>query len=328
MLSDDDIDNLVRRTYQYVAMFNVINKNAAHYGELTGTSGWNVHSADTELKDHNYRAIARPNNDTLYSGCILDLRTEPVIVSYPAFDSKFVVLEISAYDHYVDIPLSTTKGDFKKPTKVLYYTQRTQGYNGGPVEGVDQIIEMTGDFATAFLRVMPHAAEPERLEKNLAAMKEVKAVTLSEHLGQEPKPVGEAQFPAFQPSDADIYENNFLEVMQFVVNHTTFDPDHEMDAAVLAGESPKKAAAKAQRLTPPGGGDSPSSGGFTGRQTVHAAAATSTRITRASVDRLPMSASAMSANNPPHEGNTGWPSTRTAKLTPEPTKGTTRPWTN
>jgi hypothetical protein len=46
---------------------------------------------------------------------MLDLRTEPVIVSYPAFDSKFVNLEISAYDHYVEIPLSTTKGDFKKP---------------------------------------------------------------------------------------------------------------------------------------------------------------------------------------------------------------------
>jgi len=106
------------------------------------------------------------------------------------------------------------------------------------VEGVDQIIEMTGDFAIAFLRVMPHAAEPERLEKNLAAMKEVKAVTLSEHLGQSPATVEKAQFPAFQPSDADIYENNFLEVMQFVVNHTTFDPKDEMDAAVLAALKP------------------------------------------------------------------------------------------
>ncbi|MGI9626718.1 MAG: DUF1254 domain-containing protein, partial [Longimicrobiales bacterium] len=122
-MTDEQIDNLVRRSYQYVAMYNVINKNAALYGKLTGTSGWNVNSADTELKDENYRAIARPNNDTLYAGCMLDLRTEPVIVSYPAFDSKFVVLEVSAYDHYVDIPLSTTKGDFKKPTKVLYYTQ-------------------------------------------------------------------------------------------------------------------------------------------------------------------------------------------------------------
>jgi hypothetical protein len=33
------IDNLVRRTYPYVAMFNVINKNAALYGKLTNTSG-------------------------------------------------------------------------------------------------------------------------------------------------------------------------------------------------------------------------------------------------------------------------------------------------
>jgi hypothetical protein len=97
---------------------------------------------------------------------------------------------------------------------------------------------MTGDFAVAFLRVMPHAAESERLEKNLAAMKEVKAVTLSEYLGQPPKPVEETQFPSFQPSDADIYENNFLEVMQFVVNHTTFDPADEMDAAVLAALKP------------------------------------------------------------------------------------------
>jgi hypothetical protein len=54
----------------------------------------------------------------------------------------------------------------------------------------------------------------------------------------QPKPVEETQFPAFQPSDADIYENNFLEVMQFVVNHTTFDPDDEMDAAVLAALKP------------------------------------------------------------------------------------------
>jgi hypothetical protein len=77
----------------------------------------------------------------------------------------------------------------------------------GAVEGVDQIVEMTGDFAMTTVRVMPHAAEPERLEKNLAAMKEVKSVTLSDHLGQPPKPIEEAPFPAFQPTDADIYQN-------------------------------------------------------------------------------------------------------------------------
>lgn len=230
-LSEEEIDNLVRRTYQYVAMFNVINKGAMMKENPTRT-GWNGTFASTRLLDHTSKAIARPNNDTLYITTIMDLRSEPIIVSYPAFDSTYVSLETSAYDHYVGIPLTTTKGDFKKPVKVLYYTKRTQGYDGEAVEGVDQIIEMTGDFAIAFLRVMPHAAEPERLEKNLTAMKQVKAVGLSEYLGQQAKPVAAPAFPVYNTNEG-IYENNFLEVMQFVVNHTTFNPDDELDAAVL-----------------------------------------------------------------------------------------------
>jgi len=235
-LSAEEIDNLVRRTYPYVAMFNVINK-AAMMEENPMKTGWNGTYVATRLADHNAKAIARPNNDTLYITTIMDLRTEPVIVSYPAFDSKFVALEVSAYDHYVDIPLSTTKGDFKEPTKVLYYTERTPDYDGEPVEGVDRIIEMTGDFAIAFLRVMPHAAEPERLERNLAAMTQVQAVTLSEHRGEAPKPHEEPAFPAYN-TDEGIFENNFLEVMQFAVNHTTFDPNDDLDAGVLAALEP------------------------------------------------------------------------------------------
>lgn len=177
-LSDDEIDNLVRRSFPYVAMYNVINKGAMDENNPTRT-GWNGTFAATGLLDHTMKAIARPNNDTLYVSTIMDLRNEPMIVSYPAFDSKFVALETSAYDHYCDVPLSTTKGDFEKPTKVLYYSARTQGYSGEAVEGVDKVIEMSGDFVIAFLRVMPHAAEPERLQKNLAAMKSVKAETLS-----------------------------------------------------------------------------------------------------------------------------------------------------
>lgn len=235
-LSDQEIDNIVRRTYQYVAMYNVINK-AAMMPENPMKTGWNGTFAAPGLQDHNSRAIARPNNDTLYVSTALDLRQEPVIVHYPAFDSKFVCLETSAYDHYCGVPLSTTKGDFAEPTNILYYTARTKGYSGEPVEGVDTIIEMSGDFAVAFLRVMPHAAEPERLRKNLAAMQEVKAQTLSEFLGKPAQPVDRGEFPAYN-TDPGIYENNFLEVMQFVVNHTTFDQDNEMDNAFLAAMKP------------------------------------------------------------------------------------------
>jgi len=235
-LSNAQIENIVRRSYQYVAMYNVINKSAMMEQNPMMT-GWNDTYAALELLDHTAKGIARPNNDTLYVASTLDLRNEPIIVHYPAFDSKYVVLEASAYDHYVDIPLSTTKGDFNKPTKILCYTERTKGYSGGSVKGVDKIMEMTGDFAGAFIRVMPHAAEPERMKKNLAAMQEVKAQTLSEYLGKPTKAEDKVDFPAFN-TDFGIYETNFLEVMQFVFNHTTFDPKDEMDQAVMAAFKP------------------------------------------------------------------------------------------
>ena len=38
--------------------------------------------------------------------------------------------------------------------------------------------------------------------------------------------------------DADIFGNNLLEVMQFVFNHTTFDPQDELDRALLAAYEP------------------------------------------------------------------------------------------
>jgi len=232
-LTDDEIENIVRRSYQYVAMYNVINKNAMLYGAQTDTDGWNQCIADTALKDHTYQAIARPNNDTLYTGCMIDLRAEPVIIHYPAFDSKYVVLETSAYDHYCEIPLSTTFGDFDEPTTILYYTSRTEGYKGEPVEGVDTVMELSGDFAIAFLRVMPHASEPERMEKNLATMQGVTVQTLSEFEGGAAKPADPVDFPAVS-TDLEVYGSNFLEVMQFVFNHTTFDSEDEMDQAILS----------------------------------------------------------------------------------------------
>jgi len=45
-LSDAQVEDIVRRSYQYVAMFNVNNKFALKQG------GWNTVEADTKLKDH------------------------------------------------------------------------------------------------------------------------------------------------------------------------------------------------------------------------------------------------------------------------------------
>jgi hypothetical protein len=237
-LSDEQVENIVRRSYQYVAMYNVIQKFALEPGGALGMSGFNISAANTALADHTMRTIARPNNDTLYQGAILDLRLDPVIIEFPAIDSKFVALQTSGYDHYTAVPLATSNGDFTKPTKMLFYTDRTAAYQGQDINGVDQIEKVDGDFIVAFLRAMPHQADPARMKRIIEALESVKVLTLSEFQGKPAKDISGLKFPAHGKTDADVFANNLLEVMHFVFNHTTFDPNNAMDQAVLAAYKP------------------------------------------------------------------------------------------
>jgi hypothetical protein len=232
VLTPEQIEDLVRRSYQYVAMYNVNNKFAIKSG------GWNTIDADTKLKDHTMREIARPNNDSFYASALLDLRTEPVIMYLPAFDSKYVSLMVTSYDHYVDVPKATRKGDFQKPEKILFYSDRTEGYNGEEVPGVDTVYKTSGDFVSAVLRIMPHANDPERFKSIVETIGTIKLETLSEFRGERPKMAAEISFPEVGKTDLDVFENNLLEVMQFVFNHVSFDPNDPEDQAVLAAYKP------------------------------------------------------------------------------------------
>ncbi|MCX2743163.1 DUF1214 domain-containing protein [Mangrovivirga sp. M17] len=232
ILSNEEIEDIVKRSYQYVAMYNVNQKMALAESGMT-TRGYNKGLKNTKLLDHTAKFISRPNNDVLYQTAMLDLRKDPIILQFPAIDSKYVSLMVTGYDHYVNIPLSTVNGDFDKPTSILFYTKRTENYNGEDIEGIDKKMELTGDFNSAVLRVMPHANEPEKYQKIIDQINNIKGVSLSEYLGKPKLPPEEVDFPAYGATDADIFENNLLEVMQFIFNHTTFDPDFKLDQAVL-----------------------------------------------------------------------------------------------
>ena len=231
-MTDEQVENLVRRSYQYVAMYNVNNKFAMKHG------GWNTVDADTQLKDHTMREIARPNNDTLYVSALLDLRKDPVIMEIPAIDSDYVSLMVTGYDHHVNIPMATRLGDFGKAEKILFYTERTAGYEGEPVEGVDRVFEASGDFISAMLRIMPHASDLERFQRIVEQMEQVDVETLSEFRGKAAKPIDDIEFPAVGQRDTDTFGDNLLEVMQFVFNHATFHADNELDQALLAAYEP------------------------------------------------------------------------------------------
>ena len=226
-LTDAEVQQLVRLAYPYVAMYNVNNKSAVTAG------GWNHFVADTQLKDHTLTDIARPNTHTFYITPALELRNEPNVLSFPAFDSEYVSLMITGYDHYVNIPMASRFGSFEEPERILVYSERTEGYDGSPVEGVDHLFEATGDFVTAVVRLMPHAAEPDRMARIAEQAQAVTLETLSEYRGEQAPESAPADMPPVGTTDADLFGDNLLEVLQFVVDHTTFDPGNADDQAAL-----------------------------------------------------------------------------------------------
>jgi hypothetical protein len=136
------------------------------------------------------------------------------------------------------VPLSTTNGNFQKPITVLFYSQRTENYNGVPIEGIDKTFEMTGDFVSLIMRVMPHANETEKYQRIVEQINSLKGITLAEFQGRTKLTDDPVEFPEYGATDADIFENNLLEVMQFVFNHTTFETSNELDKAVLTALKP------------------------------------------------------------------------------------------
>ena len=227
ILTPEQMEDLVKRSYQYVALYNVTNKFAMAQG------GWNTLQSDTQLKDHTLTDIARPNNDTFYSSALLDLRDDAMILKFPGFDSKYVSLMITAYDHYVNIPLTTGAGDFAEKGTLLIYSDHTKNYDGEELEGIDHYFKATGDFVSAVFRIMPHASDPDRFDKVVSQIKSIELLSLSSYQGNEDLPLSPVAFPDVGTSDADVFENNLLEVMQFVFNHISFDPHNLLDKAVL-----------------------------------------------------------------------------------------------
>ena len=62
----DEVEEIVRRSYQYVALYNTLNNFAVSEKNPFAAGGWNSTHYPEGLMDASVRAIPRPNNDTLY----------------------------------------------------------------------------------------------------------------------------------------------------------------------------------------------------------------------------------------------------------------------
>ncbi len=232
--SDESLKELVTYTYPYVAGYNAIsNLTRVPVSGYEPTAGWNKLDKKTEIADHRMTAVPRPNNDTLYLIATLDVREEPVIITYPKFDSNFIALEVSSFDHSISVPLATKNGDFKNETSVLFYSDLTKNYADFDEENYDAVVKLSGSLGTSFVRAMPHQVEPIRLEQNLSAIKNTTIETYSEYHNVETPKTTAVELPAFG-TDAIVYGGDLLGTMQFIVDHLSFKDKNHIDKEMLS----------------------------------------------------------------------------------------------
>ncbi len=232
-LSDEQVTSIVEKSYQYVTLYNIIIKLARSLNhEDPNTPLWNRCQADPNLRDADFKAIARPNNDNFFVRCTLKVDYEPVIVDLPTFNSKYVSLMYSGFDHYINVPLSTRLGDFNNPERVLFYSKRTPFYRGEAIPGIDRYIQLDGDFAILLLRVMPHLQNPERHKQIVKDMQLVKAATLLEYAGHSARFHHTINYPEVSETALQSFNHNLLDIMSFVFAQNTFDPKNKMDREV------------------------------------------------------------------------------------------------
>ncbi|APJ04302.1 DUF1254 domain-containing protein [Silvanigrella aquatica] len=246
-LSESQIENIVKRSYQYVALYNVINKVAMATDSPISTKGWNKLFLGTKLANDSLQTIARANSDTLYSVATLDLRNDPMILEIPFINSKYVSLQTSSYDNYMNIIFSKRDDNYKKSQKILFYSARTKNFNPmKKIKNIDQYVELSGDFGIALLRVLPHFKNQEKYHNIVQSINQINLISLSNYLNKGFLTAKIVEFPHFSNTDIETFGNNFLEVMQFILNHTTFQPEkYQLDKELLEsyqaiGIEPKK----------------------------------------------------------------------------------------
>ena len=81
-LSNADAENIVRRSLQYVALYDTLLNFTFNKKNPFASGGWNKTHYPEGLMDASVRAIPRPNNDTLYVLSLLDLRQDPVVIHW------------------------------------------------------------------------------------------------------------------------------------------------------------------------------------------------------------------------------------------------------
>ncbi len=233
--SDEQIENLVRKTYRYVSTY--IYMNDLVNGTGISTRGWNKLYKPKKIRDEREKIWQYPNDDALYLVASLDLRNHPVVISLPALSADYASMRIFSFDSSIQVPLSTRYSNFNKDETILFYSQRTKEMPQDDMPFIDHFVKLSGDFAIAVLTVVPNLKQKNALQQSAKAVRKTELFLLPEYLEITYR---EDKLPKFikVKSFNEAIEKHYLQILQFTFNFLSFNENLALDqeALQIAGE--------------------------------------------------------------------------------------------
>jgi hypothetical protein len=115
-VSEQEAYDIAKDAYVYaypLLLMDVFMRQGTNYAEPTGIvtqAPYNQFSHARAFPPADFKAVVRPNVDTLYSSANLDLGPEPVVLSVPATDRYFMLPLLSLWTDVFAVPGTRTTG--------------------------------------------------------------------------------------------------------------------------------------------------------------------------------------------------------------------------
>jgi hypothetical protein len=115
-ISEQEASEIAKEAYVYaypLLLMDIFMRQGTNYAEPTGIvtqAPYNQFSHARAFPPADFKAVVRPNVDTLYSSANLDLGPEPVVLSVPATDRYFMLPLLSLWTDVFAVPGTRTTG--------------------------------------------------------------------------------------------------------------------------------------------------------------------------------------------------------------------------
>jgi hypothetical protein len=115
-IAEQEAYEIAKEAYVYaypLLLMDVFMRQGTNYAEPTGIvtqAPYNQFSHARAFPPADFKAVVRPNVDTLYSSANLDLGPEPIVLSVPATDRYFMLPLLSLWTDVFAVPGTRTTG--------------------------------------------------------------------------------------------------------------------------------------------------------------------------------------------------------------------------